>query len=102
MKRNTDNVIKAFRDEFMSRDVAICPQDWQADVMRCIADCNLNRATLTLNSSVALLWPLAWSAAAAAVLVVSAVFFLDPAAATSSASQIFSDISTAQQIVAGL
>ncbi len=102
MKRNMDNVIKAFRGEFMARDAATCPPDWQSDVMRCIAGCNLSGGALTLNNSVRLLWPLAWSAAAAAVIVVAAVFLFDPATATTSASQLLSEINTAQQIVASL
>ncbi len=100
MKRNTDKVIEAFRDEFMSREAAACPEDWQAGVMRCIAGCTLKVTPPVLNNF-ALLWPLAWSAAAVAVIVVSTVLFLDPAIA-SSTSQLIGEIGTAQQIVASL
>ena len=100
MKKDMEKVIKAFRDEFMSRKPAVVPSGWEANVLCRLAVYHPNVGAV-LSGNTPWLWPLAWSAAALALVVVSAVFFLDPAAASATA-QIFSEINPAVQVVAAL
>ncbi|MDD3118576.1 MAG: hypothetical protein PHQ27_05320 [Victivallales bacterium] len=101
MKRNINKAMEALRDEFMSREPAVCSPDWMPQVMSRLAAYYPAAAVLSPRSNAALLWPLAWSTAAIAVAMMAATFFFDPSSTTAT-TQLFSEINPAVQIVAAL